>query len=92
MWTDNVAERVLCAANTDVEYQQLLKECLQAEETYKSIVAMLTEEQCVQIERYIALCEELDYRFSQLAYCIGKSEKGMACHAVCLLEESCCKN
>ena len=88
-WTDQEAQRIFCAVNMDKTYQQLLKECRIAEEKYLNAVKMLPDDQRQRIENYIALCEEMDYRFSQLAYGVGRSEReeGMACHAICLLEE-----
>lgn len=51
----------------DAWYQQLLKQCEEAEKRYQQIVNKLSDEERDSVERYIALCEELEYRRTCLA-------------------------
>lgn len=60
------------AARKDEDYQNLLTRCREAEKTYRNILDMLPAEQQVQLEAYISLCEELQYRLTQLACCVPK--------------------
>ena len=54
-------------AQEDVWYQQLLQQCEEAEKRYQQIVDRLSDEERDSVERYIALCEELEYRRTCLA-------------------------
>lgn len=55
------------AAGKDADYQELLRRCREAEADYRRILATLPPEQQEQLESYISLCEELQYRMTQLA-------------------------
>ena len=55
------------AARKDEYYQLLLKKCIAAEEDYRVILNSLPPEQQEQLENYISLCEELQYRLTVLA-------------------------
>ena len=54
-------------AQADAWYQQLLGQCEEAEERYQQIMETLSAEDKESVERYIALCEELEYRRTCLA-------------------------
>ena len=54
-------------ARKDRHYQELLQACRKAEENYTAILRSLSPEQQEQLERYISLCEELQYRLTTLA-------------------------
>lgn len=51
----------------DNEYQQLLQECKVLENEYIRIVGCLTEQDRDVLDRYIAVCEELEFRRCTLA-------------------------
>jgi hypothetical protein len=55
------------AARKDADYQTLLQRCREAEADYRRILDTLSPEQQEQLETYISLCEELQYRMTQLA-------------------------
>ena len=46
----------------DTQYQRIKQECAALEEDYRRILAGLEECDRLVLERYIALCEELDHR------------------------------
>ena len=54
-------------ARKDTHYQELLQACREAGEDYTAILRSLPPEQQEQLERYITLCEELQYRLTTLA-------------------------
>ena len=58
---------LLEAARKDDHYQKLLRACREAEADYTAIRDSLSEDQREQLERYISLCEELQYRLTTLA-------------------------
>ena len=51
----------------DEWYQQLLRECADAEVRYHQIAQKLSDADRDAVERYIALCEEMEYRRTCLA-------------------------
>ena len=53
---------VLCAAKKDAHYQSLLQECVQLGEAYDRICRQLSEEEKETLERYISICENMEYR------------------------------
>ncbi len=67
MHTDFWEQLILDAARKDGLYQATLSQCLEAEGPYQEILASLSPERQAQLERYIALCEELEHRKTQLA-------------------------
>lgn len=65
---DKQQEKQLNAlAQADEWYQQLLRECETAEERYHQILQKLSDADREAMERYIALCEEMEYRRTCLA-------------------------
>ena len=69
---NDLAERELRdMAGADFHYQQLLCKLKTAAEQYEHILASLPPEMQEQLENYISLCEELEYRRTCLAYCLG---------------------
>lgn len=67
-WTDLAVLRITAAAKNDPCYQSLLRRCEQAELLYQTVSAKLTEEDRRIVEEYIALCDQMQYRLTQLAY------------------------
>lgn len=60
-------QKLLAATKVDMEYRRLLAECQELEDAYTQIKDNLSEEDRELLERYIALCEELEYRRTCLA-------------------------
>lgn len=56
----------------DPEFNLLLGELEQAEERYKQVLQQLSSEDQQIVERYIGLCEELDYQKIHTAYKCGR--------------------
>lgn len=54
-------------AQADAWYQQLLSQCQEAETAYLQLLDKLSDADRETPERYIALCEELEYRRTCLA-------------------------
>lgn len=69
-------EKLTQMASVDPWYQQLLKECEEAEPEFLRIRASLPEADQETLDRYISLCEELGHRMTCLARLI-KDEKKM---------------
>ena len=70
-WTDEVVMKLSQLAKNDCEYQLLLNRCRKMEVEYLAIMNRLAEEERLCIDEYIVLCEELQYRMTQLAYGLG---------------------
>ena len=62
-------------AKTDLWYQQLLKDCEEAEPEFLRIRASLPEEDQETLDRYITLCEELGHRMACLGQLIREEKK-----------------
>jgi len=60
-------EKLLEQMKTDVIYQELLNQCLEAETRYQRLLTKLNANDQNDLEHYIALCEELEYRRASLA-------------------------
>jgi len=54
-------------AKNDPWYQELLKECEEAESDYLRIRNSLPQEDREKLDHYISLCEELGHRMTWLA-------------------------
>ena len=52
---------------SDSVYQELLQQCSLAEKQYCEIISSLSPKDREALERYISLCEELDFRKTTLA-------------------------
>ncbi len=64
---------ILEAARKDAVYQDLLARCIAAEAGYLQILESLPPQQREQLEEYISLCEELEYRKTVLACSIPRA-------------------
>ena len=65
--TDQQEEALVKATRQDLIYQELLKTCEDLDCEYLRIKASLSKEDQVLLERYIAVCEDLEYRRTCLA-------------------------
>ena len=58
--------------SVDKQYQTLLAQCIELEADYQRIMDHLSYDDRAIVERYIALCEEMDYRKLCIAMGIKK--------------------
>ena len=70
-WVDHVYQQLLNIAAKDTDYQDILEQCVSREERYLQIVSQLPDEERLAVDDYVATCEELVFRFAQLAYQLG---------------------
>lgn len=68
-------EKLTQMAGMDPWYQQILKECEEAEADFLRIRAALPEGDQEALDRYISLCEELGHRMTCLARLIREEKK-----------------
>lgn len=61
-------------AERDSFYQNLLQQCQALAIDYVRIQKSLSQEDQEILEHYIALCEELEYQRSRMAYAIGTQD------------------
>lgn len=61
----------------DAVYQALTEQLIATETAYRHILQTLSQEDQEKVERYIALCEELDYRELCLAAELFLNRNGM---------------
>ena len=83
-WLTEGFDRVNELIGQDPEFQQLLLQIQEAEKEYLEIVQILTASQREALENYIALCEELQYQKTIVAYqcCQKPSPRGEGAHEV----------
>lgn len=67
MVQDYLEQILLDAVRQDACYQDLLSKCREAEKEYRDILSRLPQADRERLERYISLCEELQYRQTVLA-------------------------
>ena len=70
-WTHEVLSRLMQRVENDEEHQLLLMQCRNAEMDYLTIMERISEEDRLIIEEYISICEDMEYRKTQLAYEMG---------------------
>ena len=73
IWNDYGIYRVTEKARGDQHYQELLAECKQLECGFNEVMNKLSEDDRSKVENYIAVCEDLQYRKTQLAYMLSLS-------------------
>lgn len=64
---DQQEKQLTALAQEDEWYQQLLRQCEAAEVRYHEILSKLSQGDRETVEKYIALCEEMEYRRTCLA-------------------------
>ena len=64
-------QRLNSLTKNDPHYQQLLDSLQIAAAQYGHILKSLPTDTQMRLENYISLCEELEYRRTCLAYCLG---------------------
>ena len=73
-WDSEVIYRLSDMVKSDADYQELLERCCSLETDYLRIMNGLSEEDRELMDRYIAACEDMQYRMTQLAYLLGQSD------------------
>ena len=68
---DEAEQRLTEMAKADTFYCGLLSECDVLSEEYHRIRSLLATKDADALERYISLCEELEYQRTCLAYAMG---------------------
>ena len=71
-WDDEVITRLIAAVRMDRDYQELLEQCRSLEEGYCRIMNGLSDSDRTLLDKYIAVCEDMQYRMTQLAYRMGQ--------------------
>ena len=71
IWNEETLYRLNRVARVDDHYLWLEKEMEDAAQGYLDIKKKLNDAECEALDRYISLCEEMEYRKSQLAYVLG---------------------
>ena len=67
-------DMVLRTAKKDAHYQALLRECVQLGDAYDQSCQKLSEEEKETLERYIYVCENMEYRKLCLALSLWRTE------------------
>ena len=74
LWNDYAYPKIAARAKRDEIYLELQRENRILEQEYMKIVENLVPSEQEMVERYIASCEAMEFRFAQIAYRIGLSE------------------
>ena len=73
-WNEYAYPKITAKARQDNLYLELLTENRILEQEYRKLMEKLDEAEQVILDSYIASCEELEYRLTQIAYQTGRSE------------------
>lgn len=71
-WNDWASKKVDQRAALHRDYQEMLRDCEVCEQTYNAVVEKRSLEEREKIEDYIAMCENVEYMRTQIAYEFGK--------------------
>ena len=70
-WNHYAYLKISALAGNDEIYLELQAENKLLEAKYTELMGKLEESERELVDRYIASCEDLEFRFAQLAYCVG---------------------
>ena len=73
-WNEYAFPKITARAKQDKVYLELLEENKKLEPEYMGIMENMASAEQEMIERYIASCEGMEFRFAQIAYQVGCSE------------------
>lgn len=73
LWTDIIAPALQEMACKDLAYQMLFQYRAEKQKFYEQIMEKLSPEEYELVEDYIASCEDLEYRLTQLAFELGRA-------------------
>lgn len=71
-WLEKGVFQVEKMLDQDPDYKMLLQEHQQAEKDYLAVAEKLSPEDRETVERYIALCEEIEYQKTHTAWRCGQ--------------------
>ena len=71
-WLETGIHQVNALLDKDGDFQELLEQLAVARVNYQAVVNKLSPEEQQCIDRYIALCEEVEYQKTLTAYYCGK--------------------
>ena len=73
-WNEYAYPKITARARQDKIYLELLREYKILEQEYEKLMEKMSETEQEIVDSYIASCEELEFRLTQIAYQVGCSE------------------
>ena len=73
-WNEYAYPKITARARQDKIYLELLREYKILEQEYEKLMEKMSETEQKIVDSYIASCEELEFRLTQIAYQVGRSE------------------
>lgn len=73
-WNEYAYPKITARARQDKIYLELLREYKILEQEYEKLMEKMSETEQEIVDSYIASCEELEFRLTQIAYQVGRSE------------------
>ena len=73
-WNEYAYPKITAKARQDKIYLELLREYKILEQEYEKLMEKMSETEQEIVDSYIASCEELEFRLTQIAYQVGRSE------------------
>ena len=73
-WNEFAYPKITARARQDRIYLELLGEYKILEQGYRKLMEKMSETEREIVDSYIASCEELEFRLTQIAYQVGRSE------------------
>ena len=73
-WNEYAYPKITARARQDKIYLELLREYKILEQEFEKLMEKMSETEQEIVDSYIASCEELEFRLTQIAYQVGRSE------------------
>ena len=73
-WNEYAYPKITARARQDKIYLELLREYKILEQEYRKLMEKMSKTEQEIVDSYIASCEELEFRLTQIAYQVGRSE------------------
>ena len=73
-WNEYAYPKITAKARQDKIYLELLREYKILEQEFEKLIEKMSETEQEIVDSYIASCEELEFRLTQIAYQVGRSE------------------
>ena len=73
-WNEDAYPKITARAKKDKIYLELMEENRILEQEYAKIMERMREAEQEIVDAYIASCENLEFRLTQIAYQIGRCE------------------
>lgn len=74
-WNDDIITQLRTISQSDEHYMWLKREMEKAEPEFLKIRKKLNTEELHMLDTYIALCEDMEYIKTQLAYILGRMDR-----------------